>query len=84
MGPQTEMRRYILLTASVAVAFSIALSTLWETFEYIGGYLFGAEMVKGGLEDTMTDMMANISASLLTAMVLCYQSLRPGGRRKRR
>lgn len=50
-------KRFVILTIILAFCFSIALGTLWEMIEFIGDYLFKTNMVKGGLEDTASDIL---------------------------
>lgn len=68
---KTSEQRFTLFTIIFAFCFSIALGTLWEVFEFTGDYLFKANMVKGGLEDTATDLLAKILAAFITS-IICY------------
>jgi len=56
-----------MFSAIFAFSFSVALGTIWEAFEFSGDFLFKTGMVKGGLEDTSTDILINIAASLITS-----------------
>jgi hypothetical protein len=69
----TSDQRFTLFIIIFAFSFSITLGTLWEMFEFIGDYLFKAGMVKGGIEDTSTDLLINIMAAFITA-IICYLS----------
>jgi len=71
----TSKQRFTLFTIVFAFSFSIALGTLWEMFEFTGDYLFKANMVKGGLEDTSTDLLVKIIAALITSVICYYRSL---------
>lgn len=73
---ETTDQRFSLFTAIFAFNFSITLGTLWEMFEFIGDYLLKSNMVKGGLEDTATDLLVKILAALITAILCYYRSLR--------
>jgi putative membrane protein len=54
-----------------AFSFSITLGTLWEMFEFVGDYFLKTGMVKGGLEDTATDLLVKIAAAFITS-ILCF------------
>jgi len=68
-------QRFTLFTILFSFNFSIALSTLWEMFEFTGDYLIKANMVKGGLEDTSTDLLITIFAAFITSII--YYLLKP-------
>ncbi len=70
-GLKTTNRRFHLFAALFAFCFSIALGTLWELFEFASDFLFKTHLVKGGLDDTMTDLLAKMLAAFLTS-VFCY------------
>ncbi len=72
----TSEQRFRLFTVLFAFSFSIALGTLWEVFEFTGDYLFKSSMVKGGLEDTSTDLIIKIVAAFITSMICYYGGLR--------
>lgn len=73
---ETTEQRFTLFTIIFAFSFSIALGTLWEMFEFTGDYLFKSGMVKGGLEDTSTDLLIKIMAAFITAIICYYRSLK--------
>ncbi len=73
---ETTDQRFTLFTSLAAFSCSIALGTLWEMFEFTGDYLFKANMVKGGLEDTSTDLLIKIVAAFITSMIYYYHSLK--------
>ncbi len=65
-----EGDRYAAPPFAVAiVAFSIALSigALWEIFEFAMDQLFGTNMQKSGLTDTMTDLMVDTLGAAIGA-----------------
>lgn len=68
---ETPEQRFTLFAILFAFSFSITLGTLWEMFEFAGDYLLKSSMVKGGLEDTSTDLLIKILAAFITA-VICY------------
>jgi hypothetical protein len=61
----TSHRRFIFLKSLCAFCFAVSLGTLWEMYEFSGDYLFGTEMVKGGLDDTATDLLIMIAAAMI-------------------
>lgn len=74
--PETSEQRFLLFTVVFAFSFAISLGTLWEMFEFLGDYFFKANMVKGGLEDTSSDLLVKILAALITAVICYYRSLK--------
>ncbi|MCB8817465.1 hypothetical protein [Desulfosporosinus shakirovi] len=69
-------QRFRLFAVILAFSVAIALGTLWEMFEFIGDYLFKTNMVKGGLEDTSTDLLVKITAAFCTAILYYYHGLK--------
>lgn len=65
--------RFTFLTVVLAFSFSIALGTLWEMFEFLGDYLLKTDMIKGGLEDTATDLLVKISTAFITSAIYYYR-----------
>ena len=63
-------RRYKILVIIFSFSFSITFGTLWEIFEYIGDVLFKTNMIKGGLNDTATDLIAHVVSALLASILL--------------
>lgn len=66
-------KRYTLLIMIFAFSFSISLGTLWEEFEFIGDYFFKTTMVKGALEDTMTDLLVKIIGAFITCLIYYFK-----------
>ncbi|WFA09107.1 hypothetical protein [Tissierella sp. Yu-01] len=66
-------RRYKILILLFAFSFSITFGTLWEIFEFLGDHFFNTNMVKGGLDDTATDLIAHIISGLITAIVMYFK-----------
>jgi len=56
------------LIALLAFSFSTALGALWEIFEFSGDHLFGTNMQKSGLVDTMWDLIVNVAGALLVSL----------------
>jgi len=63
--------RFKILISLFAFSFSVAMGTLWEMFEYVGDYLVGSSMIKGGLDDTATDLLVKIASAFITTLI-CY------------
>lgn len=64
---EVSKNRFVMFSAIFAFSFAVALGTIWEAFEFLGDYLFKTGMVKGGIEDTATDILINIAASFITS-----------------
>lgn len=45
-------------------------------FEFVGDYLFKTSMVKGGLEDTSTDLLVKIIAAFITSIIYYFRNLK--------
>ena len=65
---------FVLFAAIFAFSISIALGTMWELFEYGVDYFFKTGMVKGGLEDTSSDLFIKILASFITSTIYYYKN----------
>ena len=54
-------------------AFAMTLGVLWEIFEYAVDHLFGMNMQKSGLPDTMGDLIVNtIGATIVSVLGYFY------------
>lgn len=53
----------------MAVCFAISVGVIWEIFEFLMDYLFGLNMQKSGLIDTMTDLIVDLCGALLSASI---------------
>jgi len=73
MEQETTDHRFALFALLFAFSFSITLGTLWEMFEFTGDYILKSNMVKGGLEDTSTDLLMKILAAFITSVICYYQ-----------
>ena len=51
-----------------AVTFSMAVSVVWEIFEYIGDAVLGYNMQESGIPDTMGDLIVNMLGALVVAI----------------
>ncbi len=56
-----------LAVAFFAFCFAITIGTVWEFFEYAMDQLFGLNMQKSGLEDTMGDLIVNMGGAVIGA-----------------
>jgi hypothetical protein len=70
----TSHKRFEFFKSISAFSFSVSLGTLWEMYEFSGDYLFGTEMVKGGLDDTATDLLIMIAAAILTSSFYYFKN----------
>lgn len=59
--------RFYLFESIFAFTFALALGVLWEIFEFSGDFILSTGMIKGGLEDTMTDLIAKAAFALITS-----------------
>lgn len=66
-------KRYVMTTALFAFSFALSLGTLWEIFEFSGDFIFDTGMVKGGLEDTMSDLIVKTAAALITSFIYYFR-----------
>jgi len=61
------------LFASVfAVCFSSALSVVWEIYEFTADKLFGFNMQRDGINDTMSDLILNLASALVVAVIAYF------------
>ena len=56
-----------LAVAFIAFCFAITIGSLWEIFEFAMDQLFGFNMQKSGLVDTMTDLIVNVVGASIGA-----------------
>lgn len=69
---EVSKKRYVASLVIIAFSFSITLGALWEMFEFTGDYLFKTTMIKGGLEDTSSDLIVKIISALITSIIYYY------------
>lgn len=72
-----RIRMAPLYVGMVSFGFAVTVGTLWEIFEFSMDWVFGFNMQKSGLIDTMTDLMVDALGALLAAF-LGYQYTRHG------
>jgi hypothetical protein len=53
--------------AFMAFCFAIFIGTAWEVFEFAMDRLFGFNMQKSGLQDTMGDLVVNMAGAVIAA-----------------
>lgn len=54
--------------ALIAFAFAVSIGVIWEVFEFAMDQIFGFNMQKSGLIDTMWDLIVDIVGALLGAV----------------
>lgn len=67
------------LLAIMAFAFAVCIGTIWEIFEFAMDQLFGLNMQKTGLMDTMSDLIVDSIGAFIGASV-GYWYLKRGGK----
>lgn len=75
--PDVELSMRPGFVALFAFVFSLAMGGLWEIFEFGMDSVFGLNMQRGSLEDTMSDLIVDAAGALVVA-VLGYQYLKGG------
>ena len=55
--------------ATITFALAVTVGALWEIFEFMMDLLFGLNMQKSGLDDTMTDLMIDAAGAALAAIL---------------
>lgn len=66
---------------ALSFCLAITVGTLWEVFEYAMDSLFGLNMMRSGLPDTMGDVIVNAVGAALAALAgVIYLTDRAGGR----
>lgn len=71
---EVTKKRYRIFILIFAFTFSITAGVLWEVFEFLGDYFFKTSMVKGGIEDTMTDMLVKIVFAFITSVIYYFRN----------
>lgn len=62
-------KTYLVFATIFAFSFSMMLGSLWEIFEYLMDTVFGHNMQKSGLIDTMDDFLACLFGSLIPCVM---------------
>lgn len=57
------------LVVFFAFTFALALGALWEIFEFSMDQIFGTNMQKNGLRDTMWDLIVDAGGALFTSLL---------------
>lgn len=71
---EVTKKRYRIFILTFAFCFAITIGVLWEVFEFLGDYFFKTSMVKGGIEDTMTDMIVKIVFAFITSLIYYFRN----------
>lgn len=69
----TSKEQFAFFSVLFAFCFSVTLSTLWEIFEFVGDFMIKSNMVKGGLEDTASDLLITLFTALITTMLSYFR-----------
>lgn len=64
---EISKNRYVMFSVLIAFSFAVTLGTIWEMFEFSGDFIFKSGMIKGGIEDTATDLLVKIAAAFITS-----------------
>jgi hypothetical protein len=65
---QNEIKNNYLLLSIFAFSFAICIGTIWEIFEFVVDQIFGTNMQKSGLVDTMFDLIINTIGAFITSI----------------
>lgn len=57
-----------IFVSSFSVFFAVFVGVLWEIFEFGMDQIFGFNMQKSGLVDTMTDLMVDVSGAMVVGI----------------
>lgn len=71
---EISRKRYKMTLSLISFCFAVALGTLWEIFEFSGDFIFNTGMVKGGLEDTMSDLIIKATTALTTSLIYYFKN----------
>lgn len=71
---EVSKNRFVMFKAVFAFNFAVSLGTLWEMFEFLGDFLFKSGMIKGGIEDTSTDLLVKIAAAIATSTYYYFKN----------
>lgn len=67
--PDIEMHMRPRFVALFAFMFSIGIGAIWEIFEFAMDQVFGMNMQKSGLVDTMWDLIVDCIGALIIALI---------------
>lgn len=56
-----------LMRSVFAFAFAVAIGALWEIFEFVADLIFGLDMQKSGLVDTMLDLIVDVTGAFIVS-----------------
>ncbi len=65
---KTSKKRFLFIKTLFSFSFTVTLGVLWELFESAGDLLANSQMVKGGLEDSASDLLVKIIAAFVTSI----------------
>lgn len=55
--------------AFITFGFAVTIGTVWEALEFLIDWMFGFNMQKSGINDTMTDLLVNIAGAIAAAFM---------------
>ena len=55
--------------AFFAFCFALACGAIWEIFEYLMDVVFGTDMQKSGLNDTMADLIVDSAGAVIISVI---------------
>ena len=69
LDKRSKIKANPLLIVIFAFAFSVAFGALWEIFEFAVDQLFGFNMQRSGLVDTMWDLIVDTLGAFITSFI---------------
>ena len=79
LNQQQKLRAKPLTLAIFAFGFSLAGGAIWEIFEFSMDKIFGTNMQKNGLNDTMWDLIVDAAGGLAVSAFGYWYLKKPGG-----
>jgi hypothetical protein len=67
MDKTSKIRASPIIIAMFSFSFALAIGALWEIFEFGVDSIFGSNMQKSGLVDTMWDLIVDAAAALIVS-----------------
>lgn len=64
-----RIRMAPIYVAFVTFGFAVTIGTLWEILEFLMDWVFGFNMQKSGMFDTMTDLLVNLAGAVAAAFM---------------
>lgn len=67
--PKVHVRMKPIFIALFALSFALAIGTIWEIFEFAMDQIFGLNMQRSGLVDTMWDLIVDFLGALFVSII---------------